>query len=145
MMAFVFKMSTFFVMLCICVGSNFGMGLVNRNIPDSEMNTLKDLYFSTDGDNWRWRPVTEGLRWNFTGHHNPCLEKWQGLQCVDVNDQPFIYSMILNFYYLTGTIPATIGNLSHIEELHLDANNLSGSLPITVSKLSLLRILYFDV
>jgi hypothetical protein len=118
------------------------LGLPDKNIPDAEMSALEDLYYSTNGDNWRFRPVvTDGLHWNFTGYHNPCIEKWQGLQCIEHNNDQYIFSIDLDYYYLNGTIPNSIANFSRLEELILENNNIRGRLPATTSRLSLLRIL----
>jgi hypothetical protein len=58
---------------------------LSSTIPDYEMQALKDLYDSTDGDNWRWRSY--GAHWNVTnGNANPCTTDyyttWQGLSCT---------------------------------------------------------------
>ena len=46
---------------------------------------------------------------------------------------------------LTGSIPAELGNLSNLEELRLDQNDLTGSIPTGLGSLSNLRYLSFSI
>ena len=44
---------------------------------------------------------------------------------------------------MTGTIPAELGNLSNLEHLYLNENNLSGELPEGLAALPLTKLLFF--
>jgi Leucine-rich repeat (LRR) protein len=38
--------------------------------------------------------------------------------------------------YIAGTLPSSIGNLEHLQQLYVDFNNLNGTLPDSLSKLT---------
>jgi len=46
-------------------------------VPENQMSTLEDFYFSTGGPTY-W---LESTGWNFTGAHNPCAESWYESLC----------------------------------------------------------------
>lgn len=139
------------------------------NIPQSEVNALRDLYVSTNGEFW----LQFGVPWNFTGEHNPCVEGWEGITCqcshpaetlfpftlfpyytafdtyyyddaietTPNNGNCSITRLYLGFTNLQGSLPPTIGNLSFLTHFHLEYNHLSSTLPIQMRQLSLLRLL----
>jgi hypothetical protein len=51
----------------------------SSNIPAPQLNALKDLYYSTNGEDWTWAPMLpETAHWNFSvANPNPCVG-WQG-------------------------------------------------------------------
>jgi Leucine-rich repeat (LRR) protein len=141
---------------------------LSSTIPDYEMQALKDLYDSTDGDNWRW---TDGdVHWDFTiDNVNPC--EWTGLDCsYDRSSRIYhvtsIYLINFNLYgtlpaslgqlakltalglyngnSLTGTIPVSMGNLSELIWLNLDGNELIGSIPAFLGQLLKLSVMAFS-
>ncbi|GMP95384.1 hypothetical protein CsSME_00044458 [Camellia sinensis var. sinensis] len=55
-----------------------------------------------------------------------------------------ITRFILQYNYISGSIPPGIGNLVNLEYLILDDNKLTGSIPTSIGKLSMLEILSLD-
>ena len=82
-----------------------------------EVDSLRDLYLSTAGAHWRWRPAALGAVWDFTTDPDtgeapdPCAEEWQGVTCSGVVNT-YISGLRLNRFNLTGTIPESICNLT---------------------------------
>ncbi len=88
-----------------------------------EREALIDFYKATCGDNWinntNWcsdRPVGE----------------WYGVRC---DNDGFVIQLILVENLLSGSIPATIGNLTNLKELNISANQLRGRIPSELSKI----------
>jgi hypothetical protein len=56
-------------------------------VPSSEIQALQDLYISTGGSKWLWKPpyIVFGHPWTFssTNQKNPCstVYPWQGVNC----------------------------------------------------------------
>lgn len=107
------------------------------------MTALYDLYNSTNGPNWAWYYNTEkyGIRWNFSATANPCVDRWQGLNCSTNSSDYHITHIHLTAYDMKGTLPASIGLLSELSTISVDFNGLQGSLPATIGNLTKLRIL----
>ncbi|KAJ6825505.1 protein STRUBBELIG-RECEPTOR FAMILY 3-like isoform X1 [Iris pallida] len=70
--------------------------------------------------------------WRIGG--DPCLEAWQGVQCVNTN----ITGIILNGANLGGQLTDALGNFTSIITIDLSGNHITGSipgnLPVTVRK-----------
>ncbi len=125
-------------------------------LPDYQLQALYDIYTSTNGDNWVYGIVVPGIPWNFTTfpYPDPCGDHWAGLSCniceiqginlVEMNlDGTLPQSIgqfgsqlraltIIDNPLLHGTIPSTIGNLTHLESLSLAYSQLSGSFPTEI-------------
>ena len=125
-------------------------------LPDYQLQALYDLYTSTNGDNWVYGIVVPGIPWNFTTtpYPDPCGDHWAGLSCniceiqginlVEMNLDGTLPQSIGQFGsqlraltiignpLLHGTIPSTIGNLTHLEALSLAYSQLSGSFPVEI-------------
>ena len=143
------------------------------NLPSSQMEALRDLYDYTAGSYWLWRTQREVsidnhyAVWNFTGYHNPCEEKWQGVLCscesntnlttvfetffpsVSYIPSPnstncSVIALVLVIFNMTGKLPLSIGNLTSIQLLTFSFNNLSGPIPPTFGKMSDLQIFQLD-
>ena len=104
----------------------------------SEYSALKYLYDSTGGEYWTYYGTTDG-HWNFSDPQ-PCVPTpWAGLTCDYSNVS--VVKMYLSGFNLTGTIPASLGNLSQLESLDLYSNQLTGTIPATLGSLSQLKYL----
>ena len=106
-------------------------------ILEAERNALIAFYKATGGDNWH-------SIWGHTDvkNENWCsdlpVSHWAG---VRTNEQGFVTELRLPGCYLTGTIPSEIGNLTELEALQLNNNNLGGELPKELFKLNKLKVL----
>jgi Leucine-rich repeat (LRR) protein len=112
--------------------------MATATLPASEYDALRDLYDSTDGANWYWRQPLAGEKWNFTGQHNPCTKRWQGLLCTLPAPHTVYYVQYIELpvYGLNGTLPASIGVFSHLQVLNLGNNFIHGPLPDSVANLT---------
>jgi Leucine-rich repeat (LRR) protein len=112
------------------------------NVPAYELQALQDLYDSTNGDEWYWRPLEP--QWSFAQHVNPCAPVWQGVTCTLPSPGTIYYieKILLSGYNLNGTLPFSIGNFTRLTELDVSANSfLGGSLPSSLADLvSLTRL-----
>ncbi|CAB9526603.1 BRASSINOSTEROID INSENSITIVE 1-associated receptor kinase 1 [Seminavis robusta] len=70
------------------------------------------------------------MNWLMTGC-NPC--HYEGIFCDYYNH---IESIVLPKRGLTGTLPATMGNLVHLEYLQLEENLLHGTIPSELGSLA---------
>ncbi|CAM9460953.1 unnamed protein product [Ectocarpus sp. 6 AP-2014] len=80
----------------------------------TDRDALVVLYRATGGENWR-----ERQNWDTDAD----LKTWHG---VDVNDQGRVVKLKLRDNNLEGEIPATLGKLGNLQQLHLSWNKLSG-------------------
>lgn len=96
------------------------------NVQDSL--ALVDLYNSTGGSQW-----TNRTNWLSSAP----LSTWYGVKAPGGR----VTGLVIATNNLTGTLPASIGNLSALVELDLDHNNISGTLPSSLGSLSSLESL----
>jgi len=102
-------------------------------VSEIEMDALRALYNSTNGDNWN-------RRWNwFEG--NPCTNSWWGIAC---DDDANINSIIMPSNNLVGTLPNELGNLPHVWMLAFFNNYLTGTMPSSLSNLKDLNYLQLN-
>ena len=83
---------------------------------------LVALYNATDGANW-----TTNTNWNST----ESLSSWHG---VTTNSDGRVTRLVLNNNGLDGTLPTALGDLSELEQLNLQDNDLSGALPSELAR-----------
>lgn len=92
-------------------------------IPPSERQALLDLYTSTNGDGWK-----TNTNWNGP----PGTEcTWYGVSC-DAGQNTvtqIVLSDDLNGNNLTGTLPASLKQLTNLEDFVVPANHLTGPIP----------------
>ena len=82
----------------------------------ADRDVLEVLYNSTDGPNWR-------ISTNWLTDND--LSTWHGVTVTNGR----VTGVNLEGNNLTGTIPAELGNLSHLTHLYLASNQLSGTTP----------------
>jgi uncharacterized repeat protein (TIGR02543 family) len=112
---------------------------ISAPIPEVERNALIDLYNGTNGDTW-----TDNSGWKtpplYTdGFAMPGTEgDWYGITVV--NDH--VTMIDLQGKNLTGSIPASIGDISYLDYLRLNGNQITGPIPTSIGNLTNLRYLY---
>jgi Leucine-rich repeat (LRR) protein len=112
------------------------------NLPTSQFNALYDLYYSTNGPSWSWKPSAE-KHWNFTEvDPNPCSENWQGVVCASCNCT--VTELRLEQYNLSGTLPASIDAWFDLNTLDLNGNHLTGTIPTEIGNLGSLEYLFLN-
>jgi RHS repeat-associated protein len=104
-------------------------------VPDSlEYQALVDLYNSTGGNMGAWDTTTNWLQ----GTTAADFATWHGVT-VENGD---VVAIDLQENNLTGTVPATLGQLGSLQELYLKNNNISAVEGL--SRLTQLNYLYLD-
>ncbi len=83
-----------------------------------ERNIIDTLYRETRGGEW-----VNAERW---GNPNVPHCMYEGIDC---NDDGHVVNITLSGMNLQGSIPAAIGRLAHLRNLHLDGNALTGVVP----------------
>ena len=63
------------------------------------------------------------------------MDDWQGVAIADSR----VVGIDLSDLGLTGTIPAELGSLTHLQSLNLNSNKLRGSIPAELGNLSNLQ------
>lgn len=86
---------------------------------EADSLALVELYYSTDGDNWK----------NKDGWLTDPVRNWYGVS-LDLQERRVRW-IFLDENNLTGTIPDEIGELDELVSLDLADNNLTGSIPGT--------------
>ena len=85
---------------------------------------MGDFYNSTGGDHW-----FNNAGWNVG---DPCdwQTPWFGIYCQNLTaTASYIFQINLPQNNLTGTLPATLGNLTDLSYIYLNLNSLSGTIP----------------
>ncbi|MBF0450089.1 MAG: hypothetical protein HQK75_05260 [Candidatus Magnetomorum sp.] len=95
-------------------------------IPEWEKNALDDLYESTNGVQWlrndAWEDVDSCQRF--------------GVTCD--SDESHVVGLKLFYNHLKGSLPESLGNLTHLQTLLLAGNTLLGELPQSMNQLTAL-------
>lgn len=110
-------------------------------VPNCEILDLQDLFTSTQGSFWTWHG--EGSIWNFFAP-NPCADHRQGITCGPAagNDTNSNFTIVdLKQYSMSGTIPASISNLTALQTLDVAGNYINGTLPDAIGDLPQLQLL----
>ncbi len=103
----------------IDLGSSF---LKGPYCSESDATVLESLFKSANGQNW-----TNATGWL----DGPVLENWYG---VRVDTLGLVTALDLNENGLSGTLPASLGELGQLTELRLGGNpSLSGLIPLSLS------------
>lgn len=117
-------------------------------VPASERQALVDIFGAMGGKHWRNGTGARAGRW-LDG--DPCENRWYGVTC-NANDShvtELFPSQVGSGNSLSGTIPASIGNLSGLQHLVLSnafthEGALVGSIPASFARLQELRCVYFS-
>ena len=109
--------------------------LENTLCADDDYIALRELYLSTDGDNWLDRtgwPNAAFFNANPTRPAGIDVDTWYG---VNVDFNGCVTELLLFTNNLNGTIPPEIGLMTNLISLHLYNNQLSGSIPAELGNL----------
>jgi hypothetical protein len=101
-------------------------------IPGEERQALIDLYNATGGENWT----------DHSGWLGPAGTEcsWNGVACRQTRaGQWRVFHLGLSANRLIGTIPVSIAQLTHLENIFLGENQLSGSVPEALAGLKELK------
>eukprot|EP01113_Clastostelium_recurvatum_P034536 TRINITY_DN4698_c0_g1_i1.p1 TRINITY_DN4698_c0_g1~~TRINITY_DN4698_c0_g1_i1.p1 ORF type:complete len:437 (+),score=52.74 TRINITY_DN4698_c0_g1_i1:59-1369(+) len=104
---------------------------VVAEIPASEMSALRNLYLTTNGNQW-----TNKAGWMSSS--GPCTTSWYGVGCS--GDR--VTNLALPNNNLNGPINKDIGNLTAIVLLDLSRNGLTGNIPTSLGDYQLPRALF---
>ena len=99
-------------------------------VPAAELQTLTDLYNSTNGAGW-----TTHTNW-LSG--DPCDNHWYGITCDAAGAHVTEVSLVIN--QLTGTLPSLSG-LTNLQRFYVSNNQLTGAIP-SLSGLTNLQYFY---
>lgn len=101
-------------------------------IPTAERQALIDLYDATGGDSW-----FDNTNWNGSAG-TECT--WFGVTCNATFDS--VTEIDLSSNNLVGTLPASLQDLTNLQNLSLKFNQLTGSIPPELGNLANLQYLY---
>ncbi|WCO02692.1 T9SS type A sorting domain-containing protein [Psychroserpens ponticola] len=124
-------------------------------VSQTEREALIAIYNATNGDFW-----TNNEDWNWTTSAH--VDNWTGVETLgnkvvslnltfqnlngqlpdEIGDLIYLKELSISFNYsLTGPIPITIGNLTELSWLRIQANSLTGEIPAVIGALSNLKYL----
>jgi len=103
---------------------------LNAQVDIQDSLALVDLYNATTGKGWAF---------DFNWLTKEPVGKWYGVEADPTGTR--VISIDLSDNILTGSIPASIGNLTALLALNLTNNNLSGSIPGSIGNLTNLEVL----
>jgi hypothetical protein len=100
--------------LLIQPGKVFGASSQCTDLPLSQYDALKDLYYSTNGSYWYFAYTQ--TKWNFPPNQTtdaPCSQGWAGIACTCEVDIKTYQISVMNLYSfgLQGSIPVSIGKM----------------------------------
>ncbi|MCP4147381.1 MAG: hypothetical protein GY757_06485 [bacterium] len=105
-------------------------------IPESEREALIAFYNATNGDNWKKNTGWKEGELEFDGFSAPGTENlWHGITVLDGH----VIKIELRSNRMEGILPAELGDLEYLQELHLLHSNkttLTGNIPPELGRLS---------
>jgi Leucine-rich repeat (LRR) protein len=102
-----------------------GAPLVQAALSTAEHNALADLYNSTNGASW-------SNKTNWLVAADECT--WYGISCDAGHTTVQVINLPNN--NLSGTLPASLGNLTSLQQLYLRNSQLTGSIPTQLGSLT---------
>ena len=109
-----------------------GIGEGGGGVASPDCAALVTLYEVTDGDNWK-----DNTHWM----SDRPLDEWYG---VTTDDDGRVISLQLVANRLSGSLPPSLGNLTHLTWLDFNGNDFSGVLPSSLGNLTHLEVLWLE-
>ena len=122
-------------------------------VSESEATALRDLYTATQGDNWNQKWNLNEKVSNYPGvtvenghvtEIRMLFNNLTGSLPASLSDLTELRVLELSFNKLTGEIPASFGTFKNLEMLALNGNYLNGSIPNNIGALSNLKQLHLS-
>jgi Leucine-rich repeat (LRR) protein len=140
------KLTTLFVLF-------FATATMLAEISTTQKNALVDLYHATNGDAWNnsWDLTTTPDTW-----HGVTVQDGQvvaisllfnnlsGTLPASLSDLTALKTLELSFNKLEGALPASLGSLGQLEVLAINGNALNGTIPASLGQLSQLKQLHLS-
>jgi hypothetical protein len=108
-------------------------GIINsakaQGVLTKDSMALVDLYNSTNGSSWK----------NHTNWLIGPVNTWYGVTVLGNR----VINIFLEYNKMSGTIPASIGDLDSLREINFGSSNIHGKIPATIGNLSALVSLIF--
>jgi Leucine-rich repeat (LRR) protein len=122
------KTKMFFTMLLLLI---FMVKVKAQSVNIQDSLALVDLYNSTNGDSWY-------IDYNWLTEKP--VSQWYGISVMEDR----VISIQLSVNNLSGSLPASMGNLSEVQYLSFFSNLLTGSIPSQMGNLHKLQQVYFQ-
>ena len=101
------------------------------SVPPAECLALEEFFTNTNG------PTTWNDKIGWLSSAEVCT--WTGITCKpDANNQDHVNGIVLVNNGLTGQLPASLGNLTNLENLELTDNAIEGTIPVELGTLGML-------
>lgn len=119
---------------CLFLLLLFAVPAASWGVPPAERSALIDLYDSTGGPGWA----------NSAGWNGPPGSEctWYGVLC---DAEGSVQELNLAVNQLAGTLPASLGQLTHLTNLLLLGNQLTGNIPPEIGNLESLVVLALEL
>jgi len=133
------KINVILSLLFICI-IPLNVFCTENTCQEDDYIALRDLYLSTDGDNWNnntgWLTATQFAA-NPTMPAGTNVGNWNG---VTLDGSGCVNGLYLEFNNLSGPLPPEIGNLVNLTFLSLNFNQLTGPIPPELGSLNLITL-----
>lgn len=127
------RTSTSATVACVVVAVVMLAAGAQGELAPNEVRALMDIYYTNGGENWS--PIYTLYGW--VNGTDPCEATWAGVLCGGrgADGYQHVDQLLLPLAGLTGTLPESIGEFTHMHTLSVLNNDLTGPLPRSLYKL----------